>query len=74
MEIAEDLMGFIDHMDSQFRTMCGDKTSYELDGKTHYVDCRYQALKELECAILKKLEPKVNKIVSEFVSTLAAAA
>lgn len=65
-ETAAELLGFIDHLESQFRTMCGDKTTYELDDETHGVDCRYQNLMELRYAVMERLEPNVRMIRPEY--------
>lgn len=66
METATELMGFIDHLEDQFRRICGDKTDYELDDETHGIDCRYQTLMKLRDDVMERLEPDVIKIPPDY--------
>lgn len=73
IETSSKLLGFIDNLETQFRSICGEKTDYVLDGETHGVDIRYQTLMELGDAVMESLGPGIIKMQPEYERAAARA-
>ncbi len=65
-ETATALIGFLNHMESQFRQICQEKTDYVLDDEKHGVDCRYQLVMEFRDDIMGRLQENIQPIRPQY--------